>query len=51
MIRLLSYSLERRWQAAGYVLYGPSTMLALTTGRGTHIYTLDKTHGGFLLTH
>ena len=37
--------------AVGYVLYGPSTMLAMTTGRGTHIYTLDKTHGGFLLTH
>lgn len=36
--------------AAGYVLYGPSTMLVLTTGRGTHLYTLDKTHGGFLLT-
>lgn len=36
--------------AAGYVLYGPSTMLALTTGSGTRIYTLDKTHGGFLLT-
>lgn len=36
--------------AAGYVLYGPSTMLTLTTGRGTHIYTLDNTHGGFLLT-
>ncbi|MFW8591828.1 class 1 fructose-bisphosphatase [Glaciecola sp. 2405UD65-10] len=36
--------------AAGYVLYGPSTMLAMTTGKGTHIYTLDKTHGGFLLT-
>jgi len=36
--------------AAGYVLYGPSAMLAMTTGRGTHIYTLDKTHGGFLLT-
>jgi fructose-1,6-bisphosphatase I len=36
--------------AAGYVLYGPSTMMALTTGRGTHLYTLDKTHGGFLLT-
>ncbi|MDU0353134.1 class 1 fructose-bisphosphatase [Paraglaciecola aquimarina] len=36
--------------AAGYVLYGPSTMLALTTGKGTHLYTLDKTHGGFLLT-
>ncbi|ABG38774.1 MAG: fructose 1,6-bisphosphatase [Alteromonadaceae bacterium] len=36
--------------AAGYVLYGPSAMLALSTGRGTHLYTLDKTHGGFLLT-
>lgn len=36
--------------AAGYVLYGPSTMLAMTTGRGTHLYTLDKTHGGFLVT-
>ncbi len=37
--------------AAGYVLYGPSTMLALTTGKGTKLYTLDKTYGGFLLTH
>ncbi len=37
--------------AAGYVIYGPSTMLALTTGKGTKIYTLDKTYGGFLLTH
>lgn len=36
--------------AAGYVLYGPSAMLAMTTGRGTHLYTLDKTHGGFLVT-
>lgn len=36
--------------AAGYVLYGPSTMLALTTGQGTRLYTLDKTHGSFLLT-
>lgn len=36
--------------AAGYVLYGPSTMLVLSTGSGTHIYTLDATHGGFLLT-
>lgn len=39
-----------RQVAAGYVLYGPSTMLAMTTGNGTHMYTLDKTHGGFLLT-
>lgn len=36
--------------AAGYVLYGPSTMLVLTTGKGVRMYTLDKTHGGFLLT-
>jgi fructose-1,6-bisphosphatase I len=34
---------------AGYVLYGPSTILAMTTGKGTHFYTLDKTHGEFLL--
>jgi len=34
---------------AGYVLYGPSTMLAMTTGSGTHFYVLDRTHGGFLL--
>lgn len=36
--------------AAGYVLYGPSTLLALTTGGPTRLYTLDRTHGGFLLT-
>ncbi|TMP88884.1 class 1 fructose-bisphosphatase [Pseudoalteromonas ruthenica] len=36
--------------AAGYVLYGPSTMLALTTGKGTRLFTLDRTHGSFLLT-
>jgi fructose-1,6-bisphosphatase I len=36
--------------AAGYVLYGPSTVLALTTGKGTRFFTLDKTHGTFLLT-
>ena len=36
--------------AAGYVLYGPCTTLALTTGKGTRFFTLDKTHGTFLLT-
>jgi fructose-1,6-bisphosphatase I len=35
---------------AGYVLYGPSTMLCMTTGKGVRMFTLDKTHGGFLLT-
>ncbi len=34
---------------AGYVLYGPSTMLVMTTGRGTHFYVLDRTYGGYLL--
>ncbi|KMT64846.1 class 1 fructose-bisphosphatase [Catenovulum maritimum] len=36
--------------AAGYVLYGPSTLLVLTTGGPTRLYTLDQTHGGYLLT-
>lgn len=34
---------------AGYVLYGPATMLMMTTGDGTHVYVLDRTHGGYLL--
>jgi len=37
--------------AAGYVLYGPSTQLALTTGDGVRLYTLDNTIGEFLLTN
>ncbi|WP_016956516.1 class 1 fructose-bisphosphatase [Catenovulum agarivorans] len=36
--------------AAGYVLYGPSTMMALTTGGPTRLYTLDRTNGSYLLT-
>lgn len=35
---------------AGYVLYGPSTLLAMTTGNGTRCFTLDSTQGNFLLT-
>lgn len=35
---------------AGYVLYGASTLLVLTTGGPTRGYTLDSTHGGYLLT-
>lgn len=35
---------------AGYVLYGPSTLLVITTGTGTHAFTLDATQGNFLLT-
>jgi len=36
--------------AAGYCIYGPSTMLVLTTGHGTHAFTLDREQGGFVLT-
>ena len=37
--------------AAGYALYGPSTMLVLTVGKGAHGFTLDRETGNFLLTH
>ncbi|WP_301100577.1 class 1 fructose-bisphosphatase [Propionivibrio sp.] len=37
--------------AAGYAIYGPSTMLVLTVGTGTHGFTLDREIGDFLLTH
>ena len=36
--------------AAGYVLYGPSTMLALTVGAGTVFFTFDPETQQFLLT-
>lgn len=36
--------------AAGYVLYGPSTVLVYTTGDGVHAFTLDPTIGAFVLT-
>ncbi|MGH8443684.1 MAG: class 1 fructose-bisphosphatase [Solimonas sp.] len=36
--------------AAGYTTYGPSTMLVLTVGHGTHAFTLDRELGSFLLT-
>ncbi|MEZ6014557.1 MAG: class 1 fructose-bisphosphatase [Planctomycetota bacterium] len=35
--------------AAGYVLYGPSTVLVLTTGNGVHMFVLDPDVGSFLL--
>ncbi|HEY0231862.1 MAG TPA: class 1 fructose-bisphosphatase [Dokdonella sp.] len=37
--------------AAGYAIYGPSTMLVLTTGAGTHAFTLDPLLGEFILSH
>ena len=36
---------------AGYALYGPSTMLVLTTGSGVNGFTLDRNIGEFILTH
>ena len=36
--------------AAGYTIYGPSTMLILTVGHGTHAFTLDRETGEFVLT-
>ena len=35
--------------AAGYVVYGPSTLLVLTLGHGTHVFTLDREIGSFIL--
>jgi len=37
--------------AAGYVLYGSSTMLVYSVGRGVHGFTLDPSIGEFLLSH
>ena len=41
----------RRQVAAGYVIYGSSTMLVYTTGQGVHGFTLDPSIGEFLLSH
>ncbi len=37
--------------AAGYVIYGSSTMMVYTTGQGVHGFTLDPAVGEFLLSH
>ncbi|ADG17255.1 Inositol phosphatase/fructose-16-bisphosphatase [Paraburkholderia atlantica] len=37
--------------AAGYAVYGPSTMLVLSVGNGTHGFTLERDIGNFVLTH
>lgn len=37
--------------AAGYFIYGSSTMLVYTTGDGVHGFTLDPSVGEFLLSH
>jgi fructose-1,6-bisphosphatase I/sedoheptulose-1,7-bisphosphatase len=40
-----------RQVAAGYAIYGPSTMLVLTVGDGVNGFTLDPNIGEFMLTH
>jgi fructose-1,6-bisphosphatase len=37
--------------AAGFAMYGPSTMMILTRGAGVHGFTLDREIGAFMLTH
>jgi len=41
----------RQQVAAGYALYGPSTILVYTTGNGVHGFTLHPGLGEFLLSH
>ena len=37
--------------AAGYVVYGSSTIMVYTTGHGVHGFTLDPTIGAYMLSH
>lgn len=41
----------RNLVAAGYILYGASTMLVYSTGSGVHGFTLNPEYGEFLLSH
>jgi fructose-1,6-bisphosphatase I len=41
----------KRQLAAGYIIYGSSTMMVYTVGRGVHGFTLDTELGEFILTH
>lgn len=36
--------------AAGYAIYGPQTVLVLTTGNGVHSFTLDREMGSWVMT-
>lgn len=40
-----------RQVCAGYAIYGPSTMLVLTLGNGTHAFTLEPQLGEWVLSH
>ena len=45
------YQPGSKQMAAGYALYGPTTMLVLTVGDGVNAFTLDPNLGEFMLTH
>src|SRR5581483_4779396 len=40
-----------RQVAAGYIVYGPSTILVYTTGQGVFGFTLDPAIGAYVLSH
>lgn len=40
-----------RQVVAGYALYGPQTLLVLTTGDGVQCFTLDREMGAWVMTH
>lgn len=44
------YQAGQHQVAAGYALYGPSTLLVLTLGNGVDVFTLDRDLGEFILT-
>lgn len=41
----------RQQIAAGYILYGPSTMLVFSTGNGVNGFTYESTLGEYVLSH
>jgi fructose-1,6-bisphosphatase I len=41
----------RKQVAAGFAVYGPTTVFVLTVGDGAHGFTLDRESFGFVLTH
>jgi fructose-1,6-bisphosphatase I len=41
----------RNQMAAGYIIYGSSTMMVYSTGNGVHGFTLDPSVGEFFLSH
>jgi fructose-1,6-bisphosphatase I len=51
-VRLSDFLQQGRKQvAAGYVIYGPSTIFVYTTGHGVHGFTLDPAIGEYILSH